>query len=100
MHTMGLSVPEKNKLTLLDELGKINGKEVIAALNQGKTLKITVDNIDGRIKANQVSKQTIIKMIIKKNNKNNTIAFIAVHIYFLYRNINNYWACLYDVCYM
>lgn len=54
MHTMGLSVPEKTKLTLLDELGKINGKEVIAALNQGKTLKITVDNIDGRIKANQV----------------------------------------------
>jgi hypothetical protein len=65
MHTLK-SVPEKTKLTLLDELGKINGKEVIAALNQGKTLKITVDNIDGRIKANQVSKQTIIKMIIKK----------------------------------
>ncbi|WAR09365.1 LOW QUALITY PROTEIN: hypothetical protein MAR_019323, partial [Mya arenaria] len=54
MHTMGLSVPEQTKLTLLDELGKINGKEVIAVLNQGKTLKITVDNIDGRIKANQV----------------------------------------------
>ncbi|XP_052809628.1 uncharacterized protein LOC128238094 [Mya arenaria] len=54
MHTMGLSVPEQTKLTLLDELGKINGKEVIAVLNQGETLKITVDNIDGRIKANQV----------------------------------------------
>ncbi|XP_060599721.1 uncharacterized protein LOC132753283 isoform X2 [Ruditapes philippinarum] len=54
MHTMGLSIPERTKLTLLDELGKVNGKEVLAALNQGKTLKITVDNIDGRIKANQV----------------------------------------------
>lgn len=38
----------------MDELGKVSGKEVLAALNQEKTLKITLDNIDGRIKANQV----------------------------------------------
>jgi hypothetical protein len=64
MHTMGLSIPERPRLTLLNELGKVNGKEVLAALNQGKTLKITVDNIDGRIKANQV----IIKNILKTDN--------------------------------
>jgi len=39
---------------MLDELGLINGREVVAALSHGKTIKITVDNIDGRIKAYQV----------------------------------------------
>ncbi|KAH3748664.1 hypothetical protein DPMN_183112 [Dreissena polymorpha] len=54
LHTFGLSIPEKTKLVMLDDLGKINGREVTTVLNQGKTLKITVDNIDGRIKANQI----------------------------------------------
>jgi hypothetical protein len=48
----------------LEELGKVNGKEVLAALNQGKTLKITIANIDGRIKANRV----IIKIFKKNDN--------------------------------
>lgn len=38
--------------------GLINGKGVCAALTNGRTIKVTVDNIDGRIKANQVFQLT------------------------------------------
>ena len=40
---------------MLDDLGHVNGREVVSALTEGKTIKITVYNIDGRIKAYQVS---------------------------------------------
>jgi len=41
---------------MLNELGLhvINGSEDVSALSNGKTIKITVDNIDERIKAYQV----------------------------------------------
>lgn len=39
---------------MLSDIGLINGKGVCAALTNGRTIKVTVDNIDGRIKANQV----------------------------------------------
>lgn len=39
---------------MLSDIGLINGKGVCAALKNGRTIKVTVDNIDGRIKANQV----------------------------------------------
>lgn len=39
---------------MLSDIGLINGKGVCAALTNGRTIKVTVDNIDGRIKANKV----------------------------------------------
>jgi len=49
LHTLGMSIPAKSKLPMLDELGLhvINGSEDVSALSNGKTIKITVDNIDG-----------------------------------------------------
>ena len=41
---------------MLDDLGQINGRDVVSALANGKTIKITVDNIDGHIKAYQIRK--------------------------------------------
>lgn len=38
---------------MLSDIGLINGKGVCAALTNGRTIKVTVDNIDGRRKANQ-----------------------------------------------
>lgn len=51
---MGISLPERSKIPMLSDIGLINGKGVCAALTNGRTIKVTVDNIDGRIKANQV----------------------------------------------
>ncbi|KAH3776628.1 hypothetical protein DPMN_178059 [Dreissena polymorpha] len=54
LHNLGMSIPTKSKLPMLDDLGQINGRDVLSALAIGKTIKITVDNIDGHIKAYQV----------------------------------------------
>ncbi|XP_052245660.1 uncharacterized protein LOC127854638 [Dreissena polymorpha] len=54
LHNLGMSIPTKSKLPMLDDLGQINGRDVVSALAIGKTIKITVDNIDGHIKAYQV----------------------------------------------
>jgi hypothetical protein len=51
---LGISLPERSKIPMLSDIGQINGKGVCAALTNGRTIKVTVDNIDGRIKANQV----------------------------------------------
>lgn len=39
---------------MLSDIGQINEKGVCAALTNGRTIKVTVDNLDDRIKANQV----------------------------------------------
>ena len=39
---------------MLDGMARLNGHGVISALKEGKSIKITVDNIDGRIVTNQV----------------------------------------------
>ncbi|XP_053405618.1 uncharacterized protein LOC123556242 isoform X2 [Mercenaria mercenaria] len=54
LNTLGICIPEKSKLPMLEQIGQVNGKEVVNALKNGASLKITVDNIDGRIKAYQV----------------------------------------------
>lgn len=53
-----MCVPEKGKLPMLDELAQVNGKQVVEVLKRGASLKITVDNIDGRIRAYQVMIRT------------------------------------------
>lgn len=51
---MGISLPERSKIPMLSDIGPINGKSVCAALTNGRTIKVTLDDIDGRIKANQI----------------------------------------------
>lgn len=51
---MGISLPERSKIPLLYDIGLINGKGVCAVSTNGRTIKVTVDNVDGRIKPNQV----------------------------------------------
>ena len=45
---------------MLEEVGRLNGKDVVSAVSLGRSLKVTVDNIDGRIIANQVHVKSLI----------------------------------------
>ena len=45
---------------MLEEVGRLNGKDVVSAVSLGRSLKVTVDNIDGRIIANQVYVKSLI----------------------------------------
>ena len=45
---------------MLEEVGRLNGKDVVSAVSLGRSLKVTVDNIDGRIIANQVHVRSLI----------------------------------------
>ena len=60
LNKMHLTIPSSSKLRMLDELAAQNANRVIEALRNGKSLKITVDNIDGRMLANQVKYLTIV----------------------------------------
>ena len=45
---------------MLEEVGRLNGKDVVSAVSLGRSLKVTVDNIDSRIIANQVHVKSLI----------------------------------------
>ena len=45
---------------MLEEVGRLNGKDVVSAVSLGRSLKVTVDNIDGLIIANQVHVKSLI----------------------------------------
>ena len=57
---MNISSPLSSKYNMLEEVGRLNGKDVVSAVSLGRSLKVTVDNIDGRIIANQVHVKSLI----------------------------------------
>ena len=57
---MNISSPLSSKYNMLEEVWRLNGKDVVSAVSLGRSLKVTVDNIDGRIIANQVHVKSLI----------------------------------------
>lgn len=51
---MNLTMPDSSKLHLISSIASHANQDLIAELRSGKNCKVTVDNIDGRLIANQV----------------------------------------------
>jgi hypothetical protein len=54
LHKTGITLAASYKLQFLDQLGTFNMEGVVSSIKQGKPGKITMDNIDGMIVANQL----------------------------------------------
>lgn len=55
LHSVNLTLSDNSKAHFLNSLGAESNRGVVEAVKQGHDLKITVDNIDGRMVANQVN---------------------------------------------
>ena len=66
---MNISIPESSKYSLLEDAGKLNGKGITSAISAGRKLKVTVDNIDGRIIANQVYRFSLETILVNGKTK-------------------------------
>jgi len=51
---MNLSLADSSKLHFLESIARGANKELAGILQSGRNLKVTLDNIDGRMIANQV----------------------------------------------
>lgn len=50
-----ISLPESSKLRFLSNIAEQNAQGVVEAIRNHRTIKCTVDNIDGQMVANQAS---------------------------------------------
>ena len=55
LSNIGLSLSDNSKAYFLDSVAKDANAGAIKAVASGRDLKVTIDNIDGRLLANQVN---------------------------------------------
>lgn len=60
LSNIGLSLSDNSKAYFLDSVAKDANAGAIKAVASGRDLKVTIDNIDGRLLANQVNLRVFI----------------------------------------
>lgn len=55
LHSLNITLSDRSKSYYLESIGKQSNASLVQAVREGRDVKVTVDNIDGRMIANQAS---------------------------------------------